>query len=150
MILLNGSKNKKFNIWEYLYYRVVIIYSKIESKAGFEYNKDSGAWVVAVCLIANILTVLLSLIFILPVNFSLDEKGYLILKIVLIGIILIILWYSYKYFTNKNHYKIFKKYKNESLKQMKKRGWLIFVYVVLSFIALFKIVVLGHSVNTMQ
>jgi len=126
------SKNR-FNVLEYLYYRATILYRNIEGKAGFEANKDRGAWVVSVCLILNIMTILL---FAGTIFLKEDIKklgDFAVFKYFLFGVPVLIIVLSHYYFAHKNHEVIFNKYKKESAEEKNVRGVIVVVYIIFSF-----------------
>jgi len=139
------SKNS-FNVLEYLYYRTTILYRNIESKAGFEANKDRGAWVVSVCLILNFLSVFLLILYSgggAVREFSLHFPK--VIPIFIVTISVIILGLSFYMLVYKHHERIFAKYKNETTLQQKTRTRLAVLYIVMSFVVLIMIGVIGRE-----
>lgn len=125
-----------FNLWDYLYYRTTLLYSKIEKKAGFEYNKDTGAYAVTVVTMFNFWGLFLTLIeLLMPQAYSLFTKS----EYDFIIIIMFLLGYSILISTimKKRHNKIFKRYEKETDEQKKKRGFWLVLYIFISIIIFF-------------
>lgn len=138
------TKNN-FNLWEYLYYRTTQLYSQIEGKAGFADNKNTGAFLVALCIQLNFLTIFFTLSILLFGsefnNFGKNDMFFFFLG----GVFAVILLLCLYIFANKRHEMIFKKYENESPKQRENRKGIVVGYVVLSFVALSVIVFLAQD-----
>jgi len=129
--------NKKgFNLWDYLYYRTTLLYSKIEKKAGFEYNKDTGAYLVTVMLFFNFYGLLLIIIgLVIPnvfVSFSKHEYFTYIIILLMITYSIIV-----SQIMKKRHDIIFEKYEKETEKEKKVRGMILIFYIILSTIIFF-------------
>ena len=133
---MKKTDKKGFNLWDYLYYRTTLLYSKIEKKAGFEYNKDTGAYLVTVMLFFNFYGLLLIIIgfFIPDVFVSFSKHEYFTYAIILAMIIYSIL---VSQIMKRRHGTIFKKYEKETEKQKKTRGRLLIFYIILSTIIFF-------------
>ncbi len=130
------EKNKGFNLWDYLYYRTTLWYSKNEKSAGFEYNKDTGAYAVTAAIFFNFYGVLLILIArLIPEYFITFSKNdyfvYLIVALAIVHSIVVSL------IMKKRHQKIFEMYESETEKQRDKRGALLVVYVISSILIFF-------------
>ena len=138
------TKNN-FNLWEYLYYRTTQLYSQIESKSGFADNKNTGAFLVALCISLNLWAILLILLTIITgTEFEkIGDSG--IIEYFFGGIFILILLGCLYFFANKHHENIFKKYENESITQRENRKGIVLGYVVFSFVALSVIVFLGRD-----
>lgn len=139
------SKNC-FNVLEYLYYRTTILYRNIEGKAGFEANKDRGAWAVSVCLILNFLSAFLLILY--SGGDSVREFSFnypKVIPIFIIGIGVIILGISWYILAYRHHKRIFAKYENETKLQQKTRTRFAILYIVMSFVVLITIGVLGRE-----
>ena len=131
------KKNKEsFNIWDYLYYRVTLLYSKIEKEAGFEYNKSTGIYAVTVAIMFNFSSLLLAIIDILTPQkyFSFLKSDYYYIAIILVTILYIIIVYI---IMQKRHKMIFEKYEKETAKQRDVRGNWLYFYIIASVIGFF-------------
>jgi archaellum biogenesis protein FlaJ (TadC family) len=128
----------KFNIWEYLYYRITLFYSKAESRYDFEDNKRRGAIYTALFISLNIqfIPLLIITVFLEKTSFVLNSISYL-----MVFLFLIILFYSINFFEKKNYSRIFNFYTKESDNERSSRntflGLYIFCTVVLLFLTIF-------------
>ena len=125
-----------FNIFDYLYYRTTLLYSKIERKAGFEHNKDTGAYAVTVATMFNFFGLLLTILtLVIPDVYTVFTKS----KYDKIVIIFFLFGYSIliSRIMKSRHENIFKKYESETEKQKKTRGTWLLVYIVISIVGFF-------------
>ena len=135
------EKDSSFNLWEYTYYRVTILYSNAEKSAGFKANMDTGASVVTTCIFLNIESVMF---LILPLLFGndlielIDNFLFICFHILLYIIILLLSLYILE---KKRHKIIFKQYSEDTLRQRKFRGWVVITYIV------FSIIIIGISIS---
>jgi len=130
------ENNKWFNIWDYLYYRTTILYSKIDKNAGFEDNKDTGAHIVTVCTMFNFFGIILAIISLifpkLMDKFRESTYDYVIIIIILLGYAVLI-----TRIMRKRHDMIFQRYRKETAQQRKNRGFWLIIYVIISIISFF-------------
>ena len=138
----NLTKSIRWNIWEYLYYRTTLFYSKHESKYGFEDNKSRGSYISGLLFSLNVESIIMLIItiFFKKNNFLVDYFGYII-----VGVFLILILYSKHYFEKKKHLEIFEKFQTESNQQKRNRSILLISYIVSTIISLFVIVYLGNQ-----
>jgi hypothetical protein len=135
------KKDNTFNLWEYTYYRVTILYSKAEKSAGFKANMDTGASVVTTCIFFNLESMMF---LILPLIFGndlielIDNFFFICFHILLYIIILLLSLYILE---KKRHKIIFKQYSEDTLRQRKFRGWVVITYIV------FSIIIIGISIS---
>ena len=128
------EKDSSFNLWEYTYYRVTILYSNAEKSAGFKANMDTGASVVTTCIFLNIESVMF---LILPLLFGndlielIDNFLFICFHILLYIIILLLSLYILE---KKRHKIIFKQYSEDTERKKKLRGWVVISYIVFSII----------------
>lgn len=130
------ESNNRFNIWDYLYYRVTLLYSKIEKEAGFEYNKSTGIYAVTVAIMFNFSGLILIILTLLSPNSfkKFAESSYFSIVIVLVTILCIIMIYM---IMQKRHKMIFEKYQKETAKQRDVRGNWLYFYIIASVIGFF-------------
>ncbi len=136
------NKNNNWNLLDYLYYRATLFYSKSETHYGFDDNKRRGSYTVGIFVSLNIESILmLILIFFFKKNtFLIDYMGF-----VIIGVFLLIIFYSIYILERKRHNLIFNNYKNELPQQKRNRGKILFVYILFTIILLFTVVILGRE-----
>ena len=138
----NIETSKSWNLWDYLYYRVTLFYSKAESKLGFDDNKRRGSQFTALFIGLNVQSLLM---LILTLLFNKNEFLLNYMGFIFIGLLLIILVYSIYYFEKKKHKLIFEKYNKETDKQKKDRGYMLNMYFAITIISLFVVVFIGRT-----
>ena len=128
------KKDSTFNLWEYTYYRVTILYSKAEKSAGFKANMDTGASVVSTCISLNFMTILLFILaVVLRENFTVFTEN-IWFQFFIGGQFILILLLALYILEKKRHKIIFRRYSKETEMQKKIRGWMAITYIVLSII----------------
>ena len=137
----NPTISKSWNLWDYLYYRTTLLYSRIESKYGFEDNKRRASYTSSLFFCLNIE----SLVMLILVGLF-DKTDLLVnyMGFVFVLIFLIIIIYSTFYFEKKRHQIIFEKYENEDIKQKTIRGRLLILYIASTIISLFLVIYIGR------
>jgi archaellum biogenesis protein FlaJ (TadC family) len=139
------KKDSVFNLWEYMYYRVTTLYSKIEKSAGFESNMDTGACAVSTCVSLNFMTILFFILaVVLRENFIVLVDNILF-QLFIGGLIILILLLALYILEKKRHKIIFRQYSKETEKQKKIRGWVVITYIVLTFIFLGMSISIGRE-----
>ena len=133
--------NSSWNLWDYLYYRITLYYSKTESSFGLEDNKRRGAYTVGLFLSLNVesIIMLLFVLFIQKTTFLIDYMGF-----VFVGLFLFIIFLSIYVYEKKRHNKIFSKYENEQVYQKKSRGKILVIYILFTICLLCISVYLGR------
>lgn len=133
--------NSNWNLWDYLYYRTTIYYSKSEPKYGLEDHKRRGSYIVGLLISLNIesMVMLLFILFFQKTTFLIDYMGF-----VFVGLFLFIIFFSVYVYEKKRHNKIFSKYENEQIYQKISRGKILIIYIFFTFCLLFVSVYLGR------
>jgi len=136
------EKKNNWNLWDYIYYRTTLYYSKKEKKFGFEDNKRRGSSTVGLLLGLNIETLLMFVfaLFFKKTTFLINYMG-----VGFIIVFLLIIFYSIYFFETKNHIQIFNKYKNEQTKNKKIREIVVVLYIVFTVVLLYAAVFFGRN-----
>lgn len=126
--------------FDYMYYRTYDIYQRKW--------KENMPWIYALCFVSlmqilNIMIVGLSLFALLQVKLGVE-------KITILGLCAVIIGYNYSRYKRITFGELEKRWKDESFQQRKRRGWLIILYILISFpITMFLFAELGKINNAL-
>ncbi len=128
---------ERFNILDYLYYRITLFYRKYEGRLSEESNRYSAAIGVALCIVLNVGTVMAF------VDYLLGNRGEIGIayRAVLYAIPVLCIVICIYIYAHVRHDKIFNKYSVQNEKQKERRDQTVVVYALLSVLLLFTMVI---------